>query len=195
MKQLSVIQTGLIPVRSLTVWHYLYSGGYNYTIRKWDEKGSCIAIFKGHTDYVNCLTVWNNYLYSGGYDGTIRKWDETGNSIAIFKGHSYAVNCLTVWNNHLYSGSDDEIIRKWDEKGSCIAIFKGHTSSVRCLTVWHYLYSGRHDGTISKWGEFQYQDYYGLTDEKKKEVLMWEMVGRQLGLSKDIRLLVMRCLI
>ncbi len=155
-----------------------------------------LSVFKDHADSVYCLTVWNNHLYSGSDDDKIRKWDEKGSCIATLQGHTSYVRCLTVWNNNLYSGSVDDTIRKWDETGNCIAIFKGHTDSIRCLIVWNnYLYSGGYDNTIREWGEFQYRDYHGLTDDKKKEILIWELVGRRLGLKKDVRLLVMRHLI
>ena len=96
----------------------------------------------------------------------------------------------------MYSGSCDNTICKWNETGSCVETLRGHTNTVMCLTVWNnYLYSGSGDDTIRKWGEFQYQDYYGLLDKTKKEVFIWELVGRRLGLKKDVRLLVMRCLI
>ena len=155
-----------------------------------------LAVLKSHTSAVYCLIVWNNYLYSGSYDRTIRKWNENGKCVATLHGHTDMVMCLIVWNNHLYSGGYDNTIRKWDENDDGVAVFQGHTGSVLCLTVWNnHLYSGGGDCTIRKWGEFQYRDYHGLTNAKKKEVLIWELVGRRLCLKKDIRLLVMRCLI
>ena len=118
------------------------------------------------------------------------------NQLSVLKGHKDSVYCLIVWNNHLYSGSWDNTIRKWNENGNCIATLRGHTHVAYCLTVWNNcLYSGSLDCTIRKWGDFYYSDYNGLLDEKKKEIFIWELVGRRLGLKKDIRLIIMRHLL
>ena len=118
------------------------------------------------------------------------------NQLLLLRGHTSFVWCLTVWNNYLYSGSYDKTIRKWNENGDCVATLRGHTDVVYCLTVWNnHLYSGSDDNTIHKWGLFQYRDYHGLNNEKKKEVLIWELIGRRLKLPKDVRLLIMRHLI
>ena len=60
-------------VCGLVVWNnFLCSGSYN-TIRVWNERGDCVKILEGHSDYVYCLTVWKNALCSGSADKRIRQ--------------------------------------------------------------------------------------------------------------------------
>ena len=78
------------------------------------ETYETIAILRGHTDSVNCLTLHENKLFSGGDDMTIRVWNtETYEEIATLEGHTYIVWCLTLHENKLYSGSWDKTIRVW----------------------------------------------------------------------------------
>ena len=73
-----------------------------------------IAILRGHTDTVSCLTHHENKLYSGGADKTIRCWNTgTREEIATLRGHTSYVSCLTHHENKLYSGSWDTTIRIW----------------------------------------------------------------------------------
>jgi len=73
-----------------------------------------IAILRGHTDTVSCLTHHENKLYSGGADKTIRCWNTgTREEIATLRGHTSYVSCLTLHDNKLYSGSWDTTIRIW----------------------------------------------------------------------------------
>ena len=76
--------------------------------------GTPIATLRGHTDYVECLTVHNDILYSGSGDRTIRAWNlDTNECITALQGHTGWVNCLIVDNKILYSGSSDNTIRAW----------------------------------------------------------------------------------
>ena len=105
-------------------------------------------VLRGHTDSVNCLTVWNGYLYSGSYDGNILVWNEDDECTKVLKGHIEAVWCLTFWKNNLYSGSLDGTIRVWNEDGECTKVIEAYDGSVKCLTVWNHLYSGNDNDNI-----------------------------------------------
>ena len=73
-----------------------------------------IAILRGHTYAVMCLTLHKNKLYSGSWDKTIRIWNtETHEEIGILRRHTERVFCLTIRENKLYSGSEDKTIRIW----------------------------------------------------------------------------------
>ena len=86
------------------------------TIRIWKtETHEEIAILRGHSDRVFCLTLHENKLYSGSGDNTIRIWNtETYEEIATLRGHTGSVFCLTLHENKLYSGSSDNTIRIWN---------------------------------------------------------------------------------
>ena len=69
---------------SLRVWNNsLFSCSYDQTIRRWNEKGECISVLTGHTDWVYCLEVWNEFLCSGSWDRTIRVWNENGDTLHV----------------------------------------------------------------------------------------------------------------
>ena len=102
---------------SLCVWNdQLYSGLSDGNIKKWNNKGECTQILKGHTSPVYCLTIWNDFLVSGSNDKTIKLWNSQGECVDTLNEHIDYVNCLIVWNNSLYSGSMDKTIRKWEER-------------------------------------------------------------------------------
>ena len=62
------------------------------TVRAWDlASGRCVAVLKGHTDWVTsvCVSVDGKALYSSSNDKTVRVWDlATGMCIAVLEGHS-----------------------------------------------------------------------------------------------------------
>ncbi len=101
------------------------------------HKNTAIAVLRGHTKDVNCLTINENKLYTGSNDNTIRIWNtETHEEIATLRGHTCGVLCLTLHENKLYSGSYDKTIRIWNtETHEEIAILRGHNGSVDCLTL------------------------------------------------------------
>ncbi len=64
---------------------FIYSGGYDSTIRKWNDKDECVQVLDesrgGHIDEVYCLVSHydengNKFIYSGSQDKSIRKWGE-----------------------------------------------------------------------------------------------------------------------
>ena len=78
-----------------------------------------------------------------------------------------------------------------------IQILEGHSGVVFCLIVWNnHLYSGSDDKTIRKWGEYHFQHYKFLSDDKKKDVRNAMILFRRLRIfDKDTQLSIVRELI
>ena len=77
----------------------------------WDlGTGTCTATLRGHTGWVNCVTITPNGLHavSGGYDETLKVWDlGKGTCTATLRGHSSQVRCaaITLDGQYVVSGS------------------------------------------------------------------------------------------
>ncbi|KAF9154090.1 hypothetical protein BG015_001850 [Linnemannia schmuckeri] len=136
----------------------LITGSWDKTIRVWDtESKTCLAILKGHTDFVKALAVRTilvdspegeddgmkrkrvaHELFSASYDGTILHWDlETFEEFRSgaggpWKGHARGINdlCLTVEEDNEQKNDNAE---EKEDHGK------------------EYLYSAGSDGTIRKW--------------------------------------------
>ncbi len=53
---------------------YVYSGSFDYTVRKISPSGDEVWRFTGHTDTVRAVAVDSSgYVYSGSFDGTVKK--------------------------------------------------------------------------------------------------------------------------
>jgi F-box/WD-40 domain protein 7 len=79
-----------------------------------EERYTEIAMMRGHSHVVSCLTLNKNKLFSASMDKTIHIWNtETYETIATLEGHTDIVYCLTLYKNKLYSGSKDKTIRVW----------------------------------------------------------------------------------
>ncbi|KAF9933169.1 hypothetical protein FBU30_006335 [Linnemannia zychae] len=137
----------------------LITGSWDKTIRIWDtESKACLAVLKGHTDFVKALAVRTvlidnsdncdngekgsgkhiaHELFSASYDGTILHWDlekfEEFQSGAggPWKSHSRGINdlCLTIEEDNEQADNNPEK----EDHGK------------------EYLYSAGSDGTIRKW--------------------------------------------
>jgi hypothetical protein len=110
--------------------------------------------FKGHTDAVVSLAIFDGNLFSGSLDNTIKVWDlKTGECTATLTGHEDAVYSLAVFDGNLFSGSWDKTIKFWDLKTrQSKASLTGHQSAVESLTAFDgKLFSGSRDGTIKVW--------------------------------------------
>ncbi|ETO06619.1 WD-40 repeat protein [Reticulomyxa filosa] len=127
---------------------FLCSGSDDGTVRVWNlDTSKQVQIFKGHSDYVNCVK-FSSYHYhnhhrkvicSSSDDKTIRFWDIKNNKqFQIFNGHTNGVcgirfspfNC----GRYLCSGSwDNTICLKDIETFKALHIFNEHTNSVWCV--------------------------------------------------------------
>lgn len=113
----------------------LATGSEDWTARLWTTKTDnceCIGILKGHTDYINCVTIEENYVLSGSADKTIRKWDmSTCQCTGVFTGHTSLLNRIICTGDFIFSSSYDRTVRCWDfDTGECIRVFSGHQRGV-----------------------------------------------------------------
>ena len=74
-----------------------------------------IAVFKGHTNTVCCLSFHRGCLLSSSWDGTCRVWKDA-TSFTELKGHNTTVWCVVGVpdSDLLLSASGDRTIRLWD---------------------------------------------------------------------------------
>ncbi|ETO19563.1 WD-40 repeat protein, partial [Reticulomyxa filosa] len=126
----------------------LCSGSNDETIGIWDIVSSQqIKVFKGHTDYVNCVKFspyhHHNHclsiVFSASNDATIRFWSvETGEQVGLLDAHTDSVTGVQfspfVDGRYLCSGSWDKTVRLWDiETNTLLHAFDGHTFAVTCV--------------------------------------------------------------
>lgn len=141
----SISQTGHVgSVNALVVNKegFLFSGGADKTIRKWDLKSvnNCLKILTGHTRSVNTLATIDpeNLLVSGGNDNQVIIWNMS-ECVAIrnLSGHAGSVNSICGDDQkRLFSGSWDKTIRCWRvETGECFKILEGHENTIKALLL------------------------------------------------------------
>jgi len=103
----------------------LASGSGDHTIKLWNQRGSCLKTFKGHTGRIySLIELQNGTLVSRSADKTIKLWDRKGSCLKTLTGHT---TLIELKNGTLASGSNDNTIKLWDLKGSsCIQTLTGH---------------------------------------------------------------------
>ncbi|MBW4466599.1 MAG: pentapeptide repeat-containing protein [Pegethrix bostrychoides GSE-TBD4-15B] len=136
----------------------LASASADQTIRLWDlQTQTCLQVLRGHSNWVQSVSLSNRLLASGGDDRTVRLWDlQTGDCLRVLRGHTG-----WVWSvafspaaNLIASSSDDQTIRLWSIEGDCLQVLSGHTSRVQSITFspdGTYLASASSDQTIRLW--------------------------------------------
>ena len=120
----------------------------------------CVATLRGHTDWINCITLLpDGRFVSGSDDRTLKIWDPSkepgAQCVATLRGHTGGINCITLLpDGRFVSGSDDGTLKIWDpskEPGAqCVATLRGHTrpgyaaspcspmaDSSPAPTIWH----------------------------------------------------------
>ncbi|CAF0924589.1 unnamed protein product [Brachionus calyciflorus] len=139
------------------------------SIKAWClKKFKLLAILRGHTDEIECLSCFENILISGSWDKNVTLWDlNNGTKLADLTGHTEVINCLKIKDySCLVSGSADSIVKIWNlsiSKGlnkkdrlminsiDCVDL-KGHNSDVYCLDVFdNYIASGGADSLVIIW--------------------------------------------
>jgi len=117
----------------------LASGSVDTTIKIWDFRNGGMFTLRGHTDWVNCVQLWDTRSDEIGTpqthgraspSSTIANLDWTPvehQSIA-----SPEINCGKM----LFSASDDGTIRLWDlSSRTCVRTFTGHVGQVQTLKL------------------------------------------------------------
>lgn len=110
-------------------------GGWSNDCTIWSIQGKLLRTMQGHTDKVQCVSMYNNQLASGSFDNTIRLW---GNTVEVLCGHNARVNSVE-WHknlNYLLSASHDMTWKIWDcEEKKCVLTQEGHNRGVYCLSL------------------------------------------------------------
>ena len=191
---------------------YVFVGGTDHTIQRWEIATGTKTLFSGHTNWVRTLGFSPDgaTLYSGGYDGRVISWDaaaadpKPGRVIEAHKGdqahlgwvRSLAVSSDGKW---LATGGNDHMVRLWSAAdGKLVREFSGHPHFVFSVIFHpetHDLVSGDLKANIHHWDTKtgalvrklelkQYDMYFDIGD--------WSHYGGILGLafSPDRKILV-----
>lgn len=125
------------------------SGSADCFVRIFDyELQSRLALLRGHTQSVNCVSWAGNILVSASSDLSLRIWQSNNKSNALafgdfaclrtLIGHEHAVSCIVnVPESDLtLSCSRDTTLRLWDRTtGACRKTVRAHSEWVRCLDI------------------------------------------------------------
>ena len=103
-------------------------------IRHFDEKANLVKVFKGHTDVVQDIKLYDNdsKLLSAGNDMVIRQWDfDSAKCLKEFKGHEGFIYSLSILprNKGFISSGEDRSLRHG-------FYFNSHASGVRYSISW-----------------------------------------------------------
>lgn len=141
---------GITPVKEKLLVRY-----HNGSVQIFDiNTGLLLQELKGHTRFVDCITVAGDKVISGSADADVRIWDiNTGNCIKVLKGHKGRVCAVTVSGDKIISGSSDKTLRIWDINSyQCIKELKGDAEAICCVTASaDIIISGSWDGALRIW--------------------------------------------
>ena len=110
-------------------------GGWSGDCTLWTAQGKLISTFQGHSDKVQCVSLFRHTLLSGSFDATVRLWAD---SPQIYRGHLGRVNSVK-WHPslpYIFSASHDMTWKMWDtETAACVLTQEGHNRGVYALDV------------------------------------------------------------
>lgn len=147
---------------------YVFVGGTDHTIQRWEIATGAKTLFTGHANWVRTLGFSPDgaTLYSGGYDGRVLFWDAAAaepkplREIVAHQGdhpHLGWVRTLAVSpdGKWIATGGNDNMLRLWSaEDGSLVREFSGHplyVLSVMFHPETHDLVSGDLKQNIHHW--------------------------------------------
>lgn len=113
-------------------WKDVYRDRWQIGVN-WKNMRYSLKIFKGHSNGVTCLQIWDdNILATGSYDNTIKIWDlETGEEIRTLTGHTRGIRSLQMDDHKLLSASLDGTVKVWNWRtGKCIRTLSSHSEGV-----------------------------------------------------------------
>lgn len=147
---------------------YVFVGGTDHTIQRWEIASGTKTLFTGHTNWVSTLGFSPDgaTLYSGSYDGRVISWDAAAvepkpvRVIEAHKGdkpHLGWVRSLAVSHDgkSIATGGNDSMVRLWStEDGTLVREFSGHSLFVLSVIFHpgtHDLVSGDLKANIHHW--------------------------------------------
>lgn len=149
------------PITSVVVskeGRYVYTGGYDKNIYRWDRQQGTSERLGAHQHLVNALALseGGRWLASSSSDYTLHLYDlEKGERQQVLYGHNDDAEGLTFvdGDSKLISVSRDHRALVWDlQTGRILTEFRGHSKDV--LSVWAYrdrVFTTGDDGRCLVW--------------------------------------------
>ncbi|KAF9792465.1 WD40-repeat-containing domain protein [Thelephora terrestris] len=120
----------------------LASGSVDTTVKIWDFRNGGKFTLRGHTDWVNCVQLWDSNSGATSPSQTPARAQLGASPSSAIVGLDWAPeNQSTASPNinrgkMLFSASDDGTIRLWDlSSQTCIQVFTGHVGQVQTLKL------------------------------------------------------------
>lgn len=113
-------------------WKDVYRDRWQIGVN-WKLMRYSLQTFKGHTNGVTCLQIWDDTtLATGSYDNTVKIWDiESGEEIRTLTGHTRGIRALQMDNNKLVSASLDGTVKVWNWRtGQLLNTLSSHSDGV-----------------------------------------------------------------
>eukprot|EP00792_Barthelona_sp_PAP020_P004237 TRINITY_DN1984_c0_g1_i1.p2 TRINITY_DN1984_c0_g1~~TRINITY_DN1984_c0_g1_i1.p2 ORF type:complete len:343 (+),score=83.49 TRINITY_DN1984_c0_g1_i1:1255-2283(+) len=187
------------PVTQMVVKdNLLYSGSWDKRIRVWDLlEEKCIKLFKGHIDFVTCLSfdkVDTDVLYSGGADKELRCWNLPNGDVKwINHDHGRQVNAILSCEEGfiITAGSDNHLRTIRSDNGNQIKGNRCHETVIWCLDRWKdFIWSGSGDKDVRCW---RLEDLLDTTFEDPRFVyeFRFDQPVRSLKVSESEKYLVL----
>ena len=140
---------------------YLFSGGDDNLVRRWDLQTNEHTNLEGHASWVLSFAVMpsNELLLTGGYDGAIGFWplaEKQPKPIAMVDAHEGWIRSVALSPDAklLVTCGNDKLVKVWTiEDRKLVQVLNAHTCHVYSV-AFHpgkYLVSADHLGIIRQW--------------------------------------------
>lgn len=113
-------------------WKDVYRDRWQIGVN-WKLMRYSLKTFKGHSNGVTCLQIWDDTtLATGSYDNTIKIWDlESGQEVRTLEGHTRGIRSLQMDEQKLVSASLDGTVKFWNWRtGQLLNTLSSHADGV-----------------------------------------------------------------